>query len=486
MKKKIFILVLCLTLLYFTFPVQAQEDNVHLVEEIKDILWKHYFEPVPFNLLSQTTVSDVIATLNDPYTKYFNEQEFRDFWLSLEGKFGGIGVTIEIVNNQVIITEVIPDTPAARVNIQKGDIITHLDNRPLINMDMEEIKDLFRGKPGTYLKLRTYRPSTHTYLSYLLIREYIVIKPLESSTLAKNIGYIKLLDFNQEAAQQFSKELNKFKENGVKGLILDLRDNPGGLLGAALDISRELLPPGPFVKLYYRGQKPELITTVGSHDLLPLIVLVNEDTASAAEILAGAIQDRQAGIIIGTNTYGKATVQSLVPLVNGGALKFTSGKYLTPNGRQINKIGLKPDFYITDSHDQIIEAIWMLNNQVHKSLTFQLNNEVFLVNGRNNKFAVKPYLAKGHFMVPLRATVESLGGKVKFTPPNKIEITLGENNIKLNLASRYFTYNGQTHYLPIKPVLKNQHTIIPVRTIAELVGAKVEWRASTGQVIIAR
>jgi len=486
-KRSLPIIILTLILVFFIQPVLAQSEETQLVEEIKDILWEHYFEPVPFKLLDQTTVDDVITSLNDPYTRYFTDEEFNEFWLSLEGKFGGVGIVINLIDEKVVVTDIIPDTPASRVNIQKGDIITHVDNQSLAILDFDDIKEVFRGKPGTYIKIRTYRPRTDTYLSYLLTREYIVIKPVEANILSKNIGYIKLLDFNQEASKEFVRQLNMLKDQGIKGLILDLRDNPGGLIGAALDISREVLPPGAFVKLYYRGEKPELITTVGTaENRLPLIVLVNKDTASAAEILAGAIQDRNAGIIIGTETYGKATVQSLVPLVNGGALKFTSGKYLTPNGRQINKIGLKPDFYVPDSHNQIIEAIWMLNNKVHNSLTYQLNNDLFVINGRTKDCAAKPYLAKGSFMVPLRSTVESLGGKIKFTAPDNIQLTIGEDIIKLRLNSRYLTFNGKSHYLPVSPTLKNQQTMIPVRTIAQLLGANVEWRPSTGQVIINR
>jgi len=489
LKRTIFIFIFILIFI-LGFPLQpalAENDNSQLVEEIQDILWKHYVETVPLSLLQQTTVDDVIATLGDPYTRYLTNDEFREFWLSIEGKFAGVGIVIDLIDDNVTVTDVITGTPAARVNIQKGDIISHVDNQSVKSLDFEKVKDLFRGKPGTYIKIRTYRPWTDTYLSYLLTREYIVLKPIETNILAKNIGYIKLLDFNQEAAQEFSRQLSRFKDLGVKGLILDLRDNPGGLIGAALDISRDILPPGGFVKLYYRGEKPELITTVGTtDDLIPLIVLVNKETASAAEILAGAIQDTNAGIIIGTDTYGKATVQSLVPLVNGGALKFTSGKYLTPKGRQINKIGLKPDFYIPDSHNQIIEAIWMLNNKVHNSLTYQLNNDLYVINSKVKSLTVKPYLNKGNFMVPLRSTVESLGGKIKFTAPDNIQLTFGEDIVKFKLNSSYFTLNGKRHIFPVTPTLKNQHTMIPVRAISQLLGATVEWRPTTGQVIISR
>lgn len=468
-------------------PVYAQDNDIQLVDEIKDVLWEHYYEPVPYKLMQQTTLEDVFTILNDPYTRYFTDEEFSEFWLSLEGKFAGVGITIDLIKEKVVVTGVLPNTPASKVNIEKGDIITHVDNHLLSNQTLDAIKEVFRGKPGTYIKIRTYRPQTDTYFSYLLTREYIVVKPVEANILAKNIGYIKLLDFNQEAAQEFKRQLENIKSQGVKGLILDLRDNPGGLIGAALDVSREILPPGGFVKLYYRGQKPELITTVGtSENRLPLIVLVNGETASAAEILAGAIQDRNAGIVIGTDTYGKATVQSLIPLVNGGALKFTSGKYLTPNDQHINKIGLKPDFYIPDSHNQIIEAIWMLNNKVHNSLTYQLNNNSFVINGKTKSCAVKPYLLKGNFMVPLRNTMDSLGGKIKYMSSDYIQLTIGEDTIQLKLNSRYFTINGRRHYLPVAPTLKNQHTMVPVRTITQLLGAGVEWRPSTGQVVISR
>ncbi|MFZ5942925.1 MAG: S41 family peptidase [Bacillota bacterium] len=482
---KLIAAILLIVFLFFSLPVKAA-DNPKLVEEIKDILWEHYYEPVPYDFLNQSTLEEVFKTLRDPYTKYYTDEEFREFWLSLEGKVGGIGITIDKINGEVTVTSVIPNTPAYRVNIQRGDIITHVDNILLKNLDMDEIKEIFRGEPGTYLKLRTFRKITSTYLSYWLTRENIVLHPIETSILTKNIGYIKLLDFNQEAAKEFSRQLNKFKEMGMKGLILDLRDNPGGLIGAALDISRELLPPGLLVKLYYRGKQPELITTVGTYDTLPLIVLVNGETASAAEILTGAIQDRDAGIVIGTNTYGKATVQSLVPLVNGGALKFTSGKYLTPSGRQINKIGLKPDFYIANSHDQIVEAIWMLNRRIHKSLTFQINNEIFFINGISKNSPLKPYLSNGNFMVPLRPAIESLGGKVAFSSPNDIKITLGKDVVALRLNSNYITLNGAVKYINARPILKDAHAMVPVRSIAELLGAEVEWRESTGQVIITR
>lgn len=487
MKRRFAVLLILLFLIICVQPVSAQSNDSLLVAEIKDILWKHYYEPLPYNFLKQNSLEEVFSFINDPYTRYYSDEEFDDFLLSLEGKYGGIGLEIDLKDGQIIVTKIIPNTPASRVNIQQGDIITHVDNQPLANMDLEKIKDLFSGKAGTYIKIRTYRPRTDTYLSYLLTREDIYIKPVEASILSRNIGYIKILEFNQEAASDFSRQLKILRDQGIKGLILDLRDNPGGLIGTALDVSRELLPPGLFVKLYYRGEKPELITTVGNTgNPLPLIVLVNKDTASAAEILAGAIQDRNAGIIIGTKTYGKATVQSMVPLVKGGALKFTSGKYLTPNGRQINGMGLNPDFYVPNSHSQIIEAIWMLNNKVHNSLTYQLNHNYYLINGQVKPCPVKPFLYSGNFMVPLRNTVESLGGKIKYSNPDDIQISIGQDIIKLRLNQRYFTFNGQRHYLPVAPMLKNQQTMIPVRAIAQLLGAKVEWRPSTGQVVISR
>lgn len=487
MKRILRFSLILLFLILCVQPVLAQSNEAQLTAEIKEVLWKHYYEPLPNNFLKQNTVEEVISFLKDPYTRYYTDEEFSDFLLSLEGKYGGVGLEIDIIDNQVVVTNTLPNTPASRVNIQKGDIITHVDNQSLENMDLEQIKKLFSGKAGTYIKIKTYRPRSDTYLSYLLTRENIYIKPIESGILSKNIGYIKVLEFTQEAASEFSRQLNKLQDQGIKGLILDLRDNPGGLIGAALDVSREILPPGLFVKLYYRNQKPELITTVGNTDSsLPLIVLVNKNTASAAEILAGAIQDRNAGIIVGTKTYGKATVQSIIPLVNGGALKFTSGKYLTPNGRQINGIGLNPDIYIPDSHNQIMEAIWMLEHKVHKSLTYQLNHGYYVINGKVKECTVKPFLYNGNFMVPLRSTVESLGGKIKYSSPDNIQISFGQDTIKLGINSKYVFFNGQRRYLPVAPILKNQQIMIPVRSIAQLLGANVEWRPATGQVVISR
>jgi len=485
-KKSKLSIYISLILIFVHIPTFAlAAENPELLDEIKNILWNYYVTPPPQEILKQKTIDDVLKTLNDPYTKYYTEKEFKDFWLSLEGKFAGIGLTIEKSDGKVTVTKVIPNTPATRVNIQKGDILTHVNNIPLDNLSMDEITQLFRGKPGTFLRLKTYRTSTSTFLTYLLTREYIKIDPIESTILTKNIGYIKIIDFNQEAAEEFVDHLNNLKKQGIKGLIVDLRDNPGGLIGSALDISRELVPPGLFVKLLYRGESPKLISTVGTFHKLPLIVLVNENTASAAEILAGAIQDRNAGIVVGTTTYGKASVQSLIPLVNGGALKFTSGRYLTPIGRSIDKIGLKPDFYIANPQQQIMGAIWMLDNQIHKNLTFQLNNYNVLINGTIHKAGTKPFLYKGNFMVPLRSTVENLGGRVEFISPNNIKIFLGEDTIKLSLDSHLVIYNGYRQaYLPIKPLLKEQPTVVPIRPFAELLGAKVEWRSKTRQVIV--
>ena len=303
-RRKICILLLIIILFSTVLPLDAQVHNPALVTEIKSILSKYYVDPLSIDVLLKDTVSEVLTALGDPYTQYYNEQEFIEFWSSLSGKFGGVGLVIDIINGKVEVIDVLADTPADKANIQRKDVITHVNNRSLEGLSIEEVTQLFRGEPGTSIRLRIYRPHVAINFTYLLIRETIKMPAIESHILARNVGYIKIYEFNQEAGKEFPRHLNNLKSFGIKGLILDLRDNPGGLIGVALDMSRELIPPGPFVQISYRGQRPDIISTLGTTKPLPLIILVNNNTASASEILAGAVQDRETGIVLGTNTYG--------------------------------------------------------------------------------------------------------------------------------------------------------------------------------------
>lgn len=284
----------------------------------------------------------------DPHSAFMNGDEYKEFVMSSTGEFTGVGMVVEKAENGVKVVAPIDDTPAFKAGIKAGDLIIKIDDILVGDMSLQKSVNLMRGKPGTEVTLLIKRKAD--IFSETIVRDVIAINPVKSYLLGDNTGYIRISTFSESAFENFNEALVEFKDEGVKSLIIDLRDNPGGLLNSVIDITDSLIGPGKVI-VSTKSRKREIIYTADKEAVikdLDIIVLVDNGSASASEILAGALQDNKMAIIAGTKTYGKGSVQSLIPLINGEAIKLTTSLYYTPSGKSIQAKGIIPDVIFED------------------------------------------------------------------------------------------------------------------------------------------
>jgi len=326
---------------------ELSNHKFDLLEEVLYQVKTSYVEKPKESKLINGAVDGLLKALGDPYTRHLRKKDFRDFQEQTSGHFGGVGIELGMQDDHLTVVAPIRGTPAERAGVQAGDRITTIDGRSTKGMSINEAVKLIRGKPGTKVTLGLERNGKEQF-KVNLIREQIKVPNVTSKLLDdKRIGYIMIHSFNEETGKDLKAELEALKGKGIQGLILDLRNNPGGLLTEAVNVGNLFIKSGPLVKVKSRTGQTETYTANGiGDDKLPLVVLVNKGSASASEIVAGAIQDTKRGVIIGEQTFGKGSVQQVIQLKDGSALVLTIAKYLTPKGRSLNKRGVKPDIVV--------------------------------------------------------------------------------------------------------------------------------------------
>jgi len=312
------------------------------------------FDTSPSEMIEGATAG-IVDSLDDPYSKYLDKQTWEDLRVRLEAKFGGIGVyVLQDETGRLKIVSPIKGTPAHEAGLQNGDIIIRINGESAINMSQDDAVHLMRGDPGTQIVLGIYRESDGKEHEYTIIREIINVPSVEDRMLDDSpaIGYIKLNQFHSQSAQEMADTLNRLlQDNRIEGLVLDLRGNGGGDFEASVAIASIFLDGQEVVKVVDAQNNETVHRASGGSIDTPLVVLVNGDSASASEILAGALQDNQRAVLVGEKTYGKGLVQTIYPLRDGSALKLTTQKYYTPDGTDINEIGITPDYIVTQERD---------------------------------------------------------------------------------------------------------------------------------------
>ena len=316
--------------------------------EVLDRVTRNYIEPVDLQVLLRGAIDGALEALGDPNTNYYEADEIDNFLVHTTGTFGGIGVRIVEVDGSIVILETIPNTPAERNGLYPGDRISQVDYQDLDGQGVDRAARLLRGPKGSSVALVIYRPGASKPLTFNLERDDIQINTVTARLIEPGLGYIAISNFDSHTGADFVAQLYSLEDSGLtRGLILDLRGNPGGLLSEAVKVAKELVPEGEITRIVDRSnQVIDIHYSSAAAKPYPIVVLVNEESASAAEIVAGALQDRGAALLVGTKTYGKATVQHLESLTGGNALQLTIAKYLTPSGRDIHKMGLEPDYYV--------------------------------------------------------------------------------------------------------------------------------------------
>jgi len=320
-------------------------ENVKKFNQVKNILKEDYYQEVDENKLIEGAIAGLAESLNDPYTVYFNKEQMQSFMEKSSGSYVGIGVTVYADEKGLLtVIDAGEDSPAAQAGMKRGDKIVKVDDTDVTNISDENmVISMIKGKENTKVKITVYRPDEDIYKQFEITRKRIKASNIKSEILDGDIGYIRLVMFDSEIAKYFMNDLDKMLKEGIKGLIIDLRDNPGGSYEQVVEIADKLLPEGTIVYTENRAGKKEYRYSDKKYIDLPLAILINGNSASASEILAGAIKDYKRGTLVGTKTFGKGLVQELKVLEDNSGIKVTISKYFTPSGVCIQGTGITPD-----------------------------------------------------------------------------------------------------------------------------------------------
>jgi len=381
MKKKIILNFLTFILILFLFSqkVISSENEIYekidVFGEVLEKINKEYVDEINQSDSMDSAINGLLQSL-DPYSGYMSPEIFNEMQTETSGEFGGLGIEVTMESGVVKVISPIDDTPASKAGIKAGDYIVKINDTQVQGKSLSEAVELMRGPVGSAIELTIRRRGEKKALTFNVTREIIQIKSVKAELLEKNIGYIRLTSFNENSAGQIKKEINKFEKNkNLKSYILDLRNNPGGLLSQAIKISDFFLDNGEIVSTKSRQQSENRKWFAKKGDLTKgktVLVLINYGSASASEIVAGALKDHKRAILIGENSYGKGSVQSIIPLKNKGAIRLTVAKYYLPSGKSISEVGVSPDIEIDEESDDF---------KIKTETDNQLNYAIKLLNG---------------------------------------------------------------------------------------------------------
>ena len=352
-------------------------NNLGTLTRVISLVDRNYLEQAKTPDMVNGAIAGLVESLGDPYSVYMSPKMNKELREQVQGSFGGIGIIVGQKEEHITVVKPIKDTPAYKKGIKAGDIIFKIDGKDTKGMDMDTAVNLMRGPVGSQLALTMYRKSDNKMHDFNITREEIRVPTVEGKVLpGTKIAYILIMQFTRNTPAELEKtlrelgiSLNDPEKSDVRGVILDVRGNPGGELEAAVNVADFFVPEGPIVYIEYRSETEEVHKADNKFLKLPLLVLVDGNSASASEIVAGAIRDTKAGTLLGTKTFGKGVVQSLYELQNDAGLKLTTGKYLTPLKHDINKKGIEPDIKVeqpenTEKDIQLEKAVEIMKDKI--------------------------------------------------------------------------------------------------------------------------
>ena len=359
MKKFRHIILIFFGIFYFnSFTISAEIDiykKIDLFGEVLEKINKEYVDEINQSESMDSAINGLLQSL-DPYSSYMSPKTFDEMQTETSGKFGGLGIEVSMEAGVVKVISPIDDTPASRAGLKAGDYIVKIDNIQVQGKSLSEAVDLMRGPVGSGIELTVRRRGEKKALTFNIVREVIQVQSVKSEMLDKNIGYLRLTSFNDNSSDQIEKQITKLKKNkNLKAFILDLRNNPGGLLSQAIKITDLFLENGEIVSTKARKKSENRKWFARKGDITDgktLLVLINYGSASASEIVAGALKDHKRAIILGENSFGKGSVQSIIPLKNRGAIRLTVAKYYLPSGKSISEVGVRPDIEVGEEGDE--------------------------------------------------------------------------------------------------------------------------------------
>ena len=371
-------LIIFLSIFFFNNSLNAAETDIYkkidLFGEVLEKINKEYVDEINQSESMDSAINGLLQSL-DPYSAYMSPKILEQMQTETSGEFGGLGIEVSMEAGVVKVISPIDDTPASKAGLKAGDYIVKINNIQVQGKSLAEAVDLMRGPVGSGIELTVRRRGEKKALTFNIVREIIEIQSVKSEILENNIGYIRLTSFNENSSNQIKKQVEKLKKNeSINAFILDLRNNPGGLLSQAITISDFFLDNGEIVSTKSRKKSENRKWFAKKGDITngkTLLVMINYGSASASEIVAGALKDHKRAIIVGENSYGKGSVQSIIPLKNKGAIRLTVAKYYLPSGKSISEVGVRPDIEIneegddfkikSDTDNQLSYAIKLLN-----------------------------------------------------------------------------------------------------------------------------
>jgi carboxyl-terminal processing protease len=379
MKKIIIYLFIIISQSFFIHKINSSEIEIYkkidLFGEVLEKINKEYVDEINQSESMDSAINGLLQSL-DPYSSYMTPKTFKEMQTDTRGEFGGLGIEVSMEAGVIKVISPIDDTPASKAGIKAGDYIVKIDDLQVQGKSLSEAVDLMRGPVGSEIKLTVRRRGVKKALTFNITREIIEVKSVKSDLIDNNIGYLRLTSFNDNSSQQIKKQIKKLNNNkNLKAFILDLRNNPGGLLNQAIKITDFFLENGEIVSTKSRKKSENRRWFAKKGDIIEgktLLVLINYGSASASEIVAGALKDHKRAIILGESSYGKGSVQSIIPLKNKGAIRLTVAKYYLPSGKSISEVGVKPDIEVNEEGDEF---------RIKTETDNQLNYALKLLNG---------------------------------------------------------------------------------------------------------
>jgi len=367
-----------LSFFYLSFANSSEVDiykKIDLFGEVLEKINREYIDEINQSESMDSAINGLLQSL-DPYSSYMSPEILEEMQTETSGEFGGLGIEVSMEAGVVKVISPIDDTPASKAGLKAGDYIVKINDTQVQGKSLSEAVDLMRGPVGSSIELTVRRRGEKKALTFNITREIIEIQSVKSELLEENIGYIRLTSFNENSSDQIEKQIKKLKKNkNLNSFILDLRNNPGGLLNQAIRISDFFLENGEIVSTKSRKKSDNRKWFAKKGDITDgktLLVLINYGSASASEIVAGALKDHKRAIVVGENSYGKGSVQSIIPLKNRGAIRLTVAKYYLPSGKSISEVGVRPDIEVNEEGD---------NFKIRTETDNQLNYAIKLLNG---------------------------------------------------------------------------------------------------------